>query len=108
MQEQDLGKQSNNKIMADSSQLKASLERAFGTELTGEQLWALVKLSKFVRLRARNNGAFNNLFNSLFPNAEFRTVTKERKSYKTGQIEKYPGLSIVIKGQTVEQEEDDE
>ena len=94
--------------MADSSQLKASLEKAFGTELTGEQLWALVKLSKFVRLRARNNSAFNNLFNSLFPNAQFRTVTKERKNWKTGQMESYPGLSIVIKGQAVDQEEEEE
>ena len=94
--------------MADSSQLKSSLEKAFGTELTGEQLWALVKLAKFVRLRARNNSAFNNLFNSLFPNAQFRAVTKERKNYKTGQMEKYPGLSIVIKGQAVDQDEEEE
>lgn len=94
--------------MADSSQLKASLEKAFGTELTGEQLWALVKLSKWVRLRARNSSAFNNLFNSLFPNAQFRTVTKERKNWKTGQMESYPGLSIVIKGQAVDQDEEEE
>lgn len=94
--------------MADSSQLKASLEKAFGTDLTGEQLWALVKLSKWVRLRARNSAAFNNLFNSLFPHAQFRTVTKERINYKTKLKETYPGLSIIIKGETVNQEEDDE
>ena len=94
--------------MADTTQLKASLEKAFGTELTGEQLWALVKLSKWVRLRAKNNNAFNNLFNNLFPNAQFRTVTKERKNWKTGQMESYPGLSIIFKGETVNQEEDDE
>ena len=94
--------------MADTTQLKASLEKAFGKELTGEQLWALVKLSKHVRLRARNNSAFNNLFNNLFPNAQFRTVTKERKNYRTGQMESYPGLSIIIKGQAVTQEEEEE
>lgn len=94
--------------MADTTQLKASLEKAFGNDLTGDQLWALVKLSKHVRLRARNNSAFNNLFNSLFPNAQFKTVTKERKNHRTGQMESYPGLSIIIKGETVNQEEEDE
>ena len=93
--------------MADTSQLKKALEDNFG-EMDSNKLWTLVKLCKHVRLRARNNSAFNNLFNSLFPNATFRTVTKTRKNWKTGLEESYPGLSIVINGVENSESEDDE
>ena len=93
--------------MADTSQLKKALEDNFG-EMDSNKLWTLVKLCKHVRLRARNNSAFNNLFNSLFPNATFRTVTKTRNNYKTGKIEDYPGLSIVVNGIENNQEEGEE
>ncbi len=72
-------------------------------KLTTEQLWAIVKLCKYVRLRARNNAAFNNLFNQVFPYATFSQVTKQRLdgSY-------YPGLKITIEGtESVESEEEE-
>ena len=58
-------------------------------KLSTEQLWCIVKLCKYVRLRARNNTAFNNLFNQVFPYAKFTQVTKSRSDGTT-----YPGLSI--------------
>lgn len=78
------------KVMAD----------AFGTELTGEQLWALTKFAKNVRLRCRNNAAFNNFMNATFPHARFQQVTKQRPSrYNPSIMESYPGLQISIKGE---------
>lgn len=44
--------------------------------LTAKQLWAITLFAKHVRLRARNNAAFNNLMNSAFPEASFRQVPK--------------------------------
>jgi len=80
--------------------LRKEIEESFGCELTVKQLWTLVKLSKHVRLRCRNNSAFNNYMNALFrPHATFNTVTKSRISRITGRPETYPGLSIVINGQ---------
>lgn len=83
-------------------ELKESIEKAFHEPLNASQLWALVKLSKHVRLRARNNSAFNNLFNSLFPYARFRQIQKTKANG-----EKYEGLSITVAGQTHEGESDD-
>lgn len=75
--------------------------------LTGEQLWAIVKLCKYVRLRARNNAAFNNLMNKVFPYARFEQVTKTRADGST-----YPGLQIVMRNDErvydVHSEEDSE
>lgn len=95
---------------------KAELEKAFGPieNLTGAQVWALVKLCKNVRLRCRNNAAFNNYFNGIFNNTfRFREVTKQRqKRYAApGVMESYPGLQISnSKGEPVSSaaEEDDE
>lgn len=86
-------------IMIDK--LKKDIEDSFGKELTADQLWSLVKLCKHVRLRARNNAAFNNLFNNLFPHAKFKQVTKFKQDGSS-----YPGLSIEVDGQKVEQDED--
>jgi len=61
--------------------------------LSNEQLWLLTKFAKYVRLRARNNTAFNNLMNQVFPYARFEQVTKTRVD-GTGA---YPGLKITIK-----------
>jgi hypothetical protein len=86
------------------SKLKEDIDKAFHEPLNGSQLWALVKLSKYVRLRARNNSAFNNLMNSLFPQASFRTVTKTKRDGT-----QYPGLQIAMKGgDIVESEEEEE
>lgn len=82
------------------TELKNSIEKAFHEPLNASQLWALTKLAKHVRLRARNNNAFNNLMNNLFPHASFRTVTKTKKDGTT-----YPGLKITTNG--VDSEEDD-
>ena len=81
----------------------------FGAELTAKQLWALTKFAKNVRLRCRNNTAFNNFMNRTFPHATFRQVTKSRPSrYNPAVMESYPGLEITVKGETVQGEEDAE
>lgn len=85
------------------AELKAELEAAFGKELSGRQLWALTKLAKRVRLRARNNNAFNGLMNRLFPHANFRQVTKTKKDGTT-----YPGLSITVNGTDHSEDESDD
>ena len=84
-------------------ELKAQLEAAFGKELNANQLWALTNLAKRVRLRARNNAAFNSLMNRLFPHANFRQVSKTRKDGTP-----YQGLSIVVNGKEHSQDEDEE
>lgn len=90
--------------MTTPSSLKADIERDFGTKLSPQQLWTLVKLCKHVRLRCRNNSAFNNCFNQVFPHARFTQVTK----HKTDGTP-YPGLSIVVDGQpTVESSDSEE
>lgn len=83
--------------------LKNALDSAFKEPLNAQQLWALTKLSKHVRLRARNNSAFNSLMNSLFPQASFRTVTKTKHNG-----EQYPGLQIAMKDGTSFDEQEDE
>jgi hypothetical protein len=70
-----------------------------GNKLNSKQLWLLVKFAKYVRLRARNNAAFNNLCNQVFPYAKFTTVTKRRVNKITGKEESYPGLSIMVEGE---------
>ena len=73
-------------------------------ELTFEQLWSMVKLSKMVRLRCRSNKAFNNAFNIIFAGrAEFREVQKYRKDNTS-----YMGLSIKMNGKELEGESDEE
>lgn len=95
--------------MRNIADLKKEMEEAFGQELTLRQLWALVKFAKHVRLRARNNAAFNNFANAMFPYASFRQVTKQRPSrYNPGVMESYPGLSITVKGETSESGEEGE
>lgn len=71
------------------SNLKADIITYF-PNLTIEQVWTIVKLSKYVRLRARNNSAFNNLFNNLFPEFQFREETKYHPVTKLP----YKGLKI--------------
>jgi hypothetical protein len=75
--------------------LRADFESQFG-HLTAKQLWTLTKLAKMVRLRCRNNTAFNNAMNEIFPHAKFQTVNKSRISRLTGQPETYPGLQITV------------
>lgn len=91
-------------MKATPQEIGAKLKEALGTETpTAKQLWALVVFAKHVRLRARNNTAFNNLMNGAFPNARFNTVQKERYDGT-----KYPGLSITIEGQPGSPYTDDE
>lgn len=87
--------------MRNITDLKAEFEKEFGTSLTIRQLWALVKLAKWVRLRCRNNSAFNNFMNAMFlPHARFQTVNKQRPSrYNPAIMETYPGLQITVAGQ---------
>lgn len=88
--------------------IKESLEQNFGTNLTAAQLWALVKFSKNVRLRCRNNQAFNNFCNRMFPYAKFQTVNKTRPSrYNPSQMETYPGLQIVVNNEVANDIGDD-
>lgn len=87
----------------EGTQLATEFEKAFGTpitEATPQQLWFLTKLAKHVRLRARNNAAFNNYMNSNFRGARFRQVTKTREDGTT-----YPGLEISANGVAISDEE---
>ncbi|MEK6880573.1 MAG: hypothetical protein AABY22_13230 [Nanoarchaeota archaeon] len=85
------------------NQLKQEIEQNFGQSLTAKQLWTLTKLSKHVRLRARNNSAFNNLFSRLFPYAKFNQVNKLKKDGTS-----YLGLQIKIGEEIVEQNNTEE
>jgi len=87
---------------------KSLMAENFG-ELNARQLWALVKFAKNVRLRCRNNSAFNNFMNATFPNATFRQVAKTRPNrFDPSQMEVYPGLEIVVKGDIVAEDEGEE
>jgi hypothetical protein len=82
---------------------KEEMEANFG-KLTAKQLWMLTKFAKNVRLRCRNNAAFNNFCNGTFGHyASFKQVTKTRPSrYNPSVMESYPGLSISVNGETAE------
>lgn len=84
------------------TELKNSIDKVFKEPLTAEQLWAITRLCKHVRLRARNNSAFNNLFNQLFKHATFRQVTKTKQDGST-----YPGLSITVDNNEISENEED-
>lgn len=90
--------------------LVAEFEEQFG-KLTARQLWVITKFAKMVRLRCRNNTAFNNACNVIFPYAAFKTITKHMPASTDGRYpaKDYPGLSIVVKGgvvgQTIEQDQ---
>jgi hypothetical protein len=76
----------------EGKELRNQFEAAFGIkadELTAPQLWFLTKFAKHVRLRCRNNAAFNNYMNASFAPAKFRQVTKTRADGSS-----YPGLEI--------------
>lgn len=97
----------------DTSSLKAEIEKEFGMELNARQLWALVKFGKHVRLRCRNNAAFNNFMSAMFPHATFRQVTKTHPegTYRRGvnvSGQSYPGLQITVKGESVENGDESE
>lgn len=70
-------------------------EDAFGSRPTVAQLWVVVKLCKNVRLRCRNNTAFNNFFNRVFLLNSFKQVDKKRGDGTT-----YPGLEITDIGES--------
>ena len=88
-------------MKATPQELGQQLEEAFGGPLTAKQLWAITVFAKHVRLRARNNSAFNNLCNGAFKNARFRQVTKTRKDGST-----YPGLEIIVDNDVVSGDEE--
>ena len=80
-------------------------QQAFGfpvEELTATQLWWITKFAKHVRMRARNNAAFNNYCNQVFAPSRFKEVNK------TGPRGPYKGLEIEAKGVTDSQEEAEE
>ena len=81
--------------MNNIAQLKKEVEEAFGSQLTVQQLWTLAKYAKHVRFRCRNNAAFNNFNNQMFPHARFQQVPKSRE--KNGVIERYEGLQITVR-----------
>jgi hypothetical protein len=92
-------------INFDSPNVQKEFEEAFGfpiTNLNAKQIWFLVKLSKHVRGRCRNNSAFNNYFSRIFTHANFREVHKEYKGRS------YMGLNIVINGETFNPEDNEE
>lgn len=78
---------------------KGEFLELFG-ELSLEKLWLLVKFSKNIRLRCRNNTAFNNFMNATFPYASFRQIEKQRPDGTT-----YPGLKIIVDQVESEEEE---
>lgn len=54
--------------------LDSEVHGGFLSDLTLEQVKVLVKLAKHVRGRCRNNSAFNNYFNQMFPKFRFEQV----------------------------------
>lgn len=88
---------------------KQMMAENFGNELSAKQLWALTLFAKNVRLRCRNNTAFNNFMGRTFPHATFRQVNKTRPSrYNPNIIENYPGLEISVKGEAVSADESED
>jgi len=71
----------------DGTEVAAGFEKAFGftiQELNESQLWWLVKVSKHIRGRCRNNAAFMNYMNRNFKGARFSEIEMEgdRGTYK--------------------------
>jgi hypothetical protein len=66
-----------------------------------DQLWLLTKFAKNVRLRCRNNSAFNNFMNVTFDYAKFDQVQKQ---HADGSY--YPGLRITVNGGMREEEDE--
>lgn len=85
--------------MADSTKLVNEFNQEF-PKLTARQIWVIVKFCKWVRLRARNNSALNNLLNKMFSYATFKTVTKTKRDGST-----YPGLEITVDEQKAEEDD---
>lgn len=84
------------------------LQEALGVKLTPAAMWEIVKLAKHVRLRCRNNAAFNNWFNAAFPHLKFEQVQKQRPSrYNPAIPEYYPGLKITERETGASHEGDD-
>ncbi len=82
--------------MTTPQSLRTDIIAMLGTDRpTTQQLWTLVKLSKYVRQRARSNIAFNNLFNQLFPHTKFQQITKQNADGSS-----YQGLMITVDGQS--------
>ncbi len=73
----------------DGQEVLDEFRRVFDTEPDLDMLWFLVKMCKHVRLRARNNSAFNNYMNRCFPGFNFQQVEKKRQDGTS-----YPGLEI--------------
>jgi hypothetical protein len=72
--------------------IESMLKEAVGDKPSKETLWALTLFAKHIRQRARNNAAFNNFMNRIFPHASFRQVPKV-----DDEGEPYEGLEITIK-----------
>ncbi len=89
--------------MKDITKLKEKVKKELG-ELNVDQLWAITLIAKHVRLRARNNTAFNNFMNNIFPHASFKEVMKTKTV--NGIEQRYPGLRIEVNG--VSSENDNE
>ena len=87
--------------------LREEFEKHFG-KLNQNQLWAITKLAKLVRLRCKNNTAFNNAMNEVFPNAKFKAVQKTRKNWRTQQQETYTGLRIEVEGEEIKDVDESE
>ena len=86
----------------DDKQAKEEMNKAFG-DMTSDQLWTLTKFAKHVRLRCRNNTAFNNYMTRMFDNTQFRQITKTRTDGST-----YPGLQIIVDGVVAGADESEE
>jgi hypothetical protein len=79
-----------------ASEIKSSYKDEI-KELTGRQIWLMVRLAKMVRRYCRSNVAFNNAMNTVFKDvAVFKVVAKLKKDGTT-----YDGLSIDVKGVSV-------
>lgn len=79
-----------------TDELKKQFEECFENNLTLRQMWFIVKLAKLVRLRCRNNAAFNNAFNDIFGGVfTFREIIKTKPALEGEVGETYKGLEIV-------------
>lgn len=89
----------------EGSEAAQELQSVLKDNYTAHDVMTLVKFAKHVRLRCRNNAAFNNYMNRLFDGQfTFQQVTKQ------GPRGTYPGLKIecVGGGHAVESGDEDE
>lgn len=64
-------------------EFQSDSQTAFGSPLTVDQVWVLVKLVRHARTYCRNNAALHNYLRKAIPNRKFSTVTKTNSKGET-------------------------